>query len=387
MATDNEFRQTPSVRGGCCLAAVFLLLLLAAGLVVVWRFWPQPSGLDPQAEPRPVAARASLSDFEKANIAIYEEASPCLVQVTNLAKERSNWFSLDVQEVPKGVGSGFVWDQDGHIVTNYHVVEGADAARVTLADHSSYNASHILSFPDQDIAVLFVDAPRTKLHPIPVGTSHNLKVGQMSYALGDPFGLDQTMTVGIVSALGRKINSANGRPIEGVIQTSAPINPGNSGGPLLDSAGRLIGMNTAILSPSGAFAGIGFAIPVDEINRVVPELIQHGKVVRPHLGVQLAPDELARQLGVEHGALIIKVVPGSAAERAGLRGTARDASGHIQRGDVIVAIDGKPIENSEDLYSALQQRKVGDTVPLTIMRDDRLCYERLSVSAQSYQPG
>jgi S1-C subfamily serine protease len=369
----NHYEEPPvpqSEHGGC-LILLTLFVLAGSGALVVWWLWPERSGLNPQAQPRAVAMRGSLSDFEKGNIAIYEQASPCLVQVTNLAEHRSSLFSLNVQEVPKGVGSGFVWDQDGHIVTNYHVVDGAVAAQVTLSDHHTYSARNVWAFPEKDIAVVSIDAPTNKLHPILIGTSHDLKVGQITYALGDPFGLDQTMTMGIVSALGRTIESKDGRPLEGAIQTSAPINPGNSGGPLLDSAGRLIGMNTAILSPSGASAGIGFAIPVDEINRFVPQLIKHGKVVRPRLGVQLAGDELARNLGVEHGALIVKVVPGGAAARAGLRGTERDPSGYIQLGDVIVAVDGKAIETGEDFHTALEQHQVGDTVTLTIIRDEQ----------------
>jgi S1-C subfamily serine protease len=251
-------------------------------------------------------------------------------------------------------------------VTNYHVVQRADTAQVTLADHSTFQARRF--WGDQDIAVLLIEAPKSKLRPIRLGSSHDLKVGQITYALGDPFGFDQTMTTGIVSALGRTIESTNHRSIEGVIQTSAAINPGNSGGPLLDSAGRLIGMNTAIASPSGAFAGIGFAIPVDEINRIVPQLIKHGKVLRPRLGVQLAATEISRQLGIEHGALIVKVVPDSGAANAGLKGTTRDESGQIQLGEVIVAIDGKAVENAAEINSILQQHKVGDTVTLTITR-------------------
>jgi S1-C subfamily serine protease len=218
------------------------------------------------------------------------------------------------------------------------------------------------------MAVLWIDAPKKKLRPILMGTSHDLKVGQIAYAIGNPFGLDQTMTNGIVSALGREMESANGRPIHGVIQTSAAINPGNSGGPLLDSSGRLIGMTTAIISPSGAFAGIGFAIPVDEINEIVPQLIQHGKVVRPRLGVQVAEDQLARQVGVDQGTLVIKVMPDSPAARAGLQGTRRDESGQIVLGDVIVAVNGQPIAKGKDLASILERFKVGDTVTLTIVR-------------------
>jgi S1-C subfamily serine protease len=315
-----------------------------------------------------IATRGPRSAEEEANIQIYERVSPSVAQVTSLSQQQ-DLEGLNAQEVPKGVGSGFVWDDKGHIVTNYHVVAGADGARVTLTDHSTYDAQAIWGYPDQDMAVIWIKAPKSRLHPITVGTSHDLKVGQVVYAFGDPFGLDLTMTTGIVSALGREINSESGRKIHGVIQISAPINPGNSGGPLLDSAGRLIGMNMAILSPSGAFAGIGFALPVDEVNQYVPELIRNGKVVRPRLGVQIAEDQLAHQLGVDNGVLIIKVLPNSAAEAAHLRGTRRADSGQIQRGDVILAIDGKPMSNAKDLNAVLEQRHVGDTVTLSIVRD------------------
>ena len=348
-----------------------LLLLAAAVAFLVWRFWPRlHNGLDPNAQPRPVAARGDLTNEEKTNIAIYETAAPSVVHVTNLA-ESSGQFNLNVQRIPRGTGSGFVWDKDGHIVTNYHVVEGADAVRVTLADHSTYEARPVWAYPEKDIAVLTINAPKSKLHPILIGTSNDLKVGQVTYAIGNPFGLDQSMTNGIVSALGREVEAEGRREIQGAIQTSAPINPGNSGGPLLDSAGRLIGMTTAIVSPSGASAGIGFAIPVDEINEIVPQLIRSGKVVRPRLGVQIAEDQLARQVDVDTGALIIKVVPGGPAEKAGLRGTRRDDNGRVILGDVIVAVDGKPVRKSRDLYSILEGHKVGDTVTVTIVRNDK----------------
>lgn len=337
-----------------------LLLLAGALIFLAWRFWPEAPGLNPDAQPRIVTPRGDLKDEEKTNNAIYEQASPSVVYVTNLSEQR-NRFTLDLQQIPQGTGSGFVWDEDGHIVTNYHVIAGADAARVTLADHSSYEARKIWVYPDKDIAVLTIKAPKSKLRPILIGASHDLKVGQITYAIGNPFGLDQTMTVGIVSALGREVQSVNGHTIQGVIQTSAAINPGNSGGPLLDSAGRLIGMNTAIISPSGTFAGIGFAIPVDEINQIVPQLIRSGKVARPRLGVSLR--------GVEQGALIIYVVPESPAALAGLKGTRRDANGDIVLGDIIVAIDDKRIANLKDLHSALDHYKVGDTITVGILRD------------------
>ena len=241
-----------------------------------------------------------------------------------------------------------------------------------MSDNSTYQADQYYPDPDHDIAVLFVKIPREKLHPIELGSSHDLKVGQITYALGDPFGLEQTMTTGIVSALNRTIDAANGHTIAGVIQTSAAINPGNSGGPLLDSAGRLIGMNTAILSPSGSFAGIGFAIPVDEVNRIVPQLIRHGKVVRPRLGVVIVQDQVARKLGIDKGALILKVQPDSPAAKAGLRGTTRDPdSGDIKLGDIIVAMDGTAINNSADLNAVLERHQIGDTITLTIEREGK----------------
>jgi S1-C subfamily serine protease len=353
--------------------AIWIMFLVIAAVVLglVWRTSRSASsGLNPQAQARPVVARGDRSSEDQANIQIYERVSPSVAQVTSMSQE-AGFYGLNDQQVPKGVGSGFVWDTDGHIVTNYHVVEGADGAQVTLADHTTYEAKSIWADPDQDIAVLWIKAPQSKLHPLMIGTSHDLKVGQVVYALGDPFGLDLTMTTGIVSALGREIESANGRQIHGVIQTSAPINPGNSGGPLLDSAGRLIGMNTAIVSPSGAFAGIGFAIPVDEINQYAPELIRHGKVVRPRLGVQVAEDQLAHQMGVKKGVLILKVLPDSAAAAAQMQGTRRAEGGQIHLGDVILSIDGKPINTAKDLNAALQKYNVGDTVKLTILRNDQ----------------
>jgi S1-C subfamily serine protease len=255
-----------------------LLLLLGLGLVLAWRFWPRApwTGLDPNAVPRAVTPRGDLAEDEKTTIAIFRQASPSVVHITTLAL-RQDAFSLDLFQIPRGTGSGFVWDQDGHVVTNYHVIQGADAARVTLADQSSWTARLVGAYPDKDLAVLMIDAPKNRLRPIPVGTSHDLQVGQKVFAIGNPFGLDQSLTTGVISALGREIESVTRQTIKDMIQTDAAINPGNSGGPLLDSAGRLIGVNTAIFSPSGAYAGIGFAIPVDEVNRVVPKLIRHGK--------------------------------------------------------------------------------------------------------------
>jgi len=228
-----------------------------------------------EATPRAVTPRGPLLAEEQSQIEVFRKTSPSVVHITTLETQR-DFFSLNVQQVPRGTGTGFVWDERGHIVTNFHVIQNGNGARVTLADQSAYNAELVGAFPDRDLAVLRIQAPREKLPPIPVGTSRDLLVGQRVYAIGNPFGLDQTLTTGIVSALNREIESVNQRTIRGVIQTDAAINPGNSGGPLLDSAGRLIGVNTAIYSPSGASAGIGFAIPVDEVNRIVPRLIRDG---------------------------------------------------------------------------------------------------------------
>jgi S1-C subfamily serine protease len=345
-----------------------LLLLLGLALLVgglVYWFWPHAAA--GPAQPRTVDPAGKLSEAEQATIALFKSASPAVVHVSNVTEQRSS-LSLTPQQVERGLGSGFVWDEDGRIVTNYHVVEGASLARVTFQDGSSYETREIWTYPDKDIAVLHVSAPKEKLVKIPIGTSHDLQVGQFAYAIGNPYGLDQTLTTGVISALGREITSASNRPIRGVIQTSAPINPGNSGGPLLDSSGRLIGMNTAILSPSGTFAGIGFAIPVDEINRVVPQLINNHKVVRPRLGVQIAEDQQAHQLGVAEGALLVRVFPNSPAAAAGLRGMQRE-EGRLVLGDVIVAIDGKPIKSGKDLFAVLEQYKAGDTVTVSYLRD------------------
>ena len=246
------------------------------------------------------------------------------------------------------------------------MIAEAQGARVTLADQSTWPAQLVGVEPDKDIAVLKIDAPKHLLPPIPLGTSSDLQVGQKVFAIGNPFGFDQTLTTGVISGLGREIESATRRPIQGVIQTDAAINPGNSGGPLLDSAGRLIGINTAIYSPSGAYAGVGFAVPVDVVNRIVPQIVRGEKLKKPGLGIQLA--EIRRQpLGLE-GVLILDVTPGSAADKAGLRPTVQDSFGRLILGDLIVAADGKPIRNANDLFRVLDSHEVGDKLTLTIVR-------------------
>jgi S1-C subfamily serine protease len=350
---------------------LLLILLVALSAFLLRRFLPRggSSGLDPDAAPRAVTPRGDLAQDEKATVAIFREASPSVVHITTL-NVRQDEFSLDQMQVPRGTGSGFVWDKEGHVVTNYHVIQGGDAARVTLNDQSNWRARLVGAYPDKDLAVLVIDAPPERLHPILVGTSHDLQVGQKAFAIGNPFGLDHTLTTGVISALGREIESVNRRPIKEVIQTDAAINPGNSGGPLLDSAGRLIGVNAAIYSPSGTYAGIGFAIPVDEVNRVVPQLIRHGKVVRPRLGVHLAPDQLNSRLDLP-GVLVLRVEPNSPAAQTGLRSTRYDEDNRVQLGDVITAFDGRPVRSANDVFDMLEQHQAGDTVQVTILRDGK----------------
>jgi len=322
----------------------------------------------------PGAARAgepnnNLNAAEMATIKLFEEAAPsvCFITTTNV---RLDYFTRDVTEIQRGTGSAFVWDNKGHIVTNYHVIQGADKAQVTLSDRSVWPAKLVGVAPEKDLAVLKIDISASKLRPIPVGISENLRVGQSVYAIGNPFGLDQTLTTGIVSALGREIQSVAGIPIRDVIQTDAAINPGNSGGPLLDSSGRLIGVNTAIYSPSGTSAGIGFSIPADVVRWVVPELIQYGKVKRPSLGVELARQQIVQRLGLK-GALVLDVIKNSAADRAGILPTYRDRSGTIQLGDIIVGINKATITSNNDLYLELEKYNPGEIVRVRLLRDER----------------
>ena len=348
------------------LLLVVVIVALALWYLEPWRDRPQP-GPFPDAIPRAVTARGNLSEDEQNNIAVFKAASPSVVHITTTALQR-DFFSRDILQVPRGTGSGFLWDEHGHVVTNYHVIEGASSARVTLADQSTWKAALVGAFPDRDLAVLRIDAPKDKIRPILLGGSRDLQVGQKVYAIGNPFGLDQSLTTGVVSALEREIEGATGRTIRGVIQTDAAINPGNSGGPLLDSAGRLIGVNTAIYSPSGAFAGIGFAIPVDEVNRIVPRLIREGKFVRPTIGIQAAPPQLQEALKLPEGVAVVGVLPDSPAQKVKLQPFRSGAEGNVILGDIIVALDGKPVKRLDDLLELLERQQPGDTVTLTIVR-------------------
>lgn len=320
------------------------------------------------AEPRAITARGDLAADEKNTIDIFRNTENSVVYITSIAVRR-NLFSLNAFEIPQGVGSGFVWDRYGRIVTNYHVISDASRIEVTMADHSRWKGVLIGVAPDKDLAVLQIDAPSHLLKPIPVGEAENLLVGQKVYAIGNPFGLDHTMTSGIISALGREIQAITGRVIKGMIQTDAAINPGNSGGPLLDSAGRLIGVNTAIHSPSGAYAGVGFAVPVEEVNRVVPQLIKNGRLIKAGIGASLADDRLVKRLGLT-GILILSVEAGGPADKAGLRPTTQ-YRGQIVLGDIITALNGNPVNSYNDLRDELDQYRVGESITLTVQRDGR----------------
>jgi S1-C subfamily serine protease len=366
---NREYPYRPARSRSQVWLTVFLLVLV---LLLLWkelRTW-LPDLYYKGAEPRAVTARGDLAEDEKGTIALFKSVSPSVVFITTVAM-REDFFSFRALEVPQGAGSGFVWNENGYIVTNYHVIADATGARVTLADRSTWPAQLVGVEKDKDIAVLKIDAPKHLLPPIPIGTSSDLQVGQKVFAIGNPFGLDQTLTTGVISALGREIESATRRPIQGVIQTDAAINPGNSGGPLLDSAGRLIGMNTAIVSPSGAYAGVGFAVPVDVINRVVPQIVRGEKLKKPGLGVQFDEEGyLTQQFGVE-GVMITGVTPGSAADKAGLQPARVDRFRRIILGDVIVAAGGKPVRNPNDLFRVFDSHEVGDTLTLTILRGGR----------------
>ena len=370
-----------------------VVLLFAVGLVIGgyysfrhWFGWGK-TGVDPSAEMRQVTVRGELPGAEKDRVEMLARVIPSVVYITTFDVHR-DIYSSDLSAVPAGTGSGIVWDKQGHIVTNFHVIQNADAAQVRINDghhESKYYARIVGRQPDKDIAVLYIDAKEDELHPIDVGTSHDLKVGQDVMAIGNPYGLGQTVTKGIVSAYGREIESVAHTPIKNVIQTDAAVNPGNSGGPLIDSAGRLVGVNTAIYSESGSSAGIGFAIPVDEVNKVVTQLIREGgQQTRPRMGVQLARDEVARQHGVKHGALILGVLPDSPAAKAGLQPTRFDRKGSFrQLGDVIVAIDDQPIKEATDIFSVLSDRKAGDSVTVTFQRDGEQQQVQVKLQAAS----
>ncbi|WP_456383814.1 S1C family serine protease [Hydrogenimonas sp.] len=354
---------------------LFATVAAAALLMTLWQALPFLEILlvTQNAEPRPVTPRGDLAADERATIELFERTKNSVVYIAT-AKAVVDPWTRSIYNIPRGTGSGFVWDERGHVVTNYHVIEGASEARVRLSDGRDYHAVLVGASRRHDLAVLRINVPFKPPAPLMIGSSHDLKVGQKTFAIGNPFGLDWTLTTGIVSALGRTMAESRDVVIRDLIQTDAAINPGNSGGPLLDSAGRLIGVNTAIFSPSGAYAGIGFAIPVDTVNRIVPQLIAYGKYLEPSLGVEVDArvNRLARaRLGFD-GVMILRVLPGSSAQKAGLRGIVLYPDGSFDPGDIIVAIDGEPVRTVREMEEILDRHAVGDVVKVEVARGGRL---------------
>ena len=379
-------RTTPPRGNGVSGWVLLAMLCVVAALLYRFRVPIQRDLLDGDAESRVVAARGDLSDAERSQINVFKTASPSVVHITNNVLTRNRQFELT--EVMSGNGTGFIWDDRGYVVTNFHVVkdmaEGNGSATVVLNDFTSFRATLVGVAPAKDLAVLKITVPAGQLVPLPVGTSEDLQVGQSVFAIGSPFGLEQTFTTGVVSALRRSIESVAGVEMENVIQTDAAINPGNSGGPLLDSAGRLIGVNTAIAGRSGNWAGVGFAIPVDTVNEYVPELIRTGRVERAGLGVSLLPEPDLRRARAavpnfpdESGAMIESVLPNSAANKAGLRGIEIQGR-EVRPGDLVVAVDDTPIESADELMRRLEKEKAGVEVTLEIIRNG----ERQTVPVQ-----
>ena len=353
---------------------------LVLGVVLAWLvlpFFQRIPGHTPIAEPLKVTPAAAFTSQEERTISVFQTASPSVVYITTTDKVLDFW-TRNVSERPSGAGTGFVWDKQGHIVTNYHVVEGYKTAKIRLSDQRIFEAEVVGASPRHDLAVLKMRNPKEVPPAVQIGSSSDIKVGQTVLAIGNPFGLDHTLTTGVVSALGRSIDGeGSGNTMEDLIQTDAAINPGNSGGPLLDSSGRVIGVNVAIYSPSGASAGIGFAIPVDTVNRVVPQLVQNGRYVRPVLGITMNDDvneRVIERLGVK-GVLVLEVDPKSPAHKAGLRGTIVQANDELILGDIIQAIDGKPVTNTGELSAAMDKYTLNDTVKLQFLREGSTAQE------------
>jgi S1-C subfamily serine protease len=357
------------------LAIAVLSALFAAGAIAVVdrvanRFQPSGSAFS-EAAPAGLTDPATATD-EQNNIEIYRALSPGVVNVHSTSYARDFFGFVEPQE---GSGSGSVIDQEGNILTNYHVIEGATKLAVSFGGQKNYAAQLVGGDPDTDLAVIkLLERPKEPLTVISLGDSDKLEVGQKVLAIGNPFGLDRTLTTGVISGLQRPIRARNGRPIEGAIQTDASINPGNSGGPLLDSHGRMIGINSQILSPSGASAGVGFAVPVNIAKRIVPQLVRSGEVRRPKLGIGTRDVQALKSqldLPVADGVIILQVAPGEAAANAGLRGVAQTENGDFEIGDIILGMDSEKIANTDDLYRLLDKHQVGDTVQLQIFRNGR----------------
>jgi putative serine protease PepD len=332
----------------------------------------QPAGIAFTEEAPAGITNPAVAPDEQNNIEVYRKLSPGVVNVHSTSYARDFFGYVEPRQ---GSGSGSVIDQSGHILTNHHVIEGATKVAVNFGGQKNYAATVVGRDPDTDLAVIrLLELPKEGLTVIPLGDSDRLEVGQKVLAIGNPFGLDRTLTTGVISGLQRPIRARNDRPIEGAIQTDASINPGNSGGPLLDSHGRMIGINSQILSPSGASAGVGFAVPVNIAKRIVPQLIRSGEVRRPKLGITTR--EVARlrgriELPVSDGLLVWEVAPGGAAANAGLRGLTQTENGDVEIGDIIVGMDGEKLDNSDDLYRLLDKHQIGDVAQVQILRNGR----------------
>jgi len=319
------------------------------------------------------ADQQMLLENEKNTISIFKRSVDSVVNVSNIKiARRGGFFGFDLMEIPAGQGTGFVWDKEGHIVTNYHVIANGDSFLISFHnDKNQYKAKVVGGEPRKDIAVLKLEEMPKNLTPINVGESKILEVGQKALAIGNPFGLDHTITEGIISALDRKIQGFGGVSITGMIQTDCSINPGNSGGPLLNSSGQLIGMNTMIFSNSGSSSGVGFSVPVSTVKQIVPQLIKHGKVVRPGLGIGILEDQIKAHFGIDEGLVIKYIDPKGGANQAGLRGMGRDSRGRYFIGDIILEVDGKKVNNYDDIYLMLENYKVGDVVTIKYIRDGK----------------
>jgi 2-alkenal reductase len=358
----GEDRPLMSLRNKVCFG-LLVMVTLATGLAL-WKYLIEQNQFA-NSQPRIVEPRGELADFEKATIEIFNRTSPSVVYIFT-ENAVSGFFGTS--EIRQGAGSGFLWDRFGHVVTNFHVVQGAERIQVRLNTGEALEATYVGGSQDHDLAVIRLRSVPAHIQPIPVGTSGDLQVGQAVFAIGNPFGLSRTLTTGVISALDRRLPTAVGREVVGVIQTDAAINPGNSGGPLIDSGGRLIGVNTAIISGSGNSAGIGFAVPADVVNVVVPQLIAKGKVPRPGIGIVVLNEEAAASLGVM-GVVIDRVMPGSSAESAGLKGI--DYRNRLL-GDVILAVDGQEVNNIAEFVRALLRYGIGQSARLSVQRGDQV---------------
>jgi len=334
-----------------------------------------------QTGPQIAKQASALLEAERNTISVFKNSVDSVVNVSNLQIARRGFFDMDPTEVPAGAGSGFVWDDQGHIVTNYHVIQGGDRFVINYHnDSKQYEATVVGAEPRKDIAVLKVQNPPSGKRSLPIGSSNLLQVGQKALAIGNPFGLDHTLTDGIISALERKIQGIGGVKIHGMIQTDCSINPGNSGGPLLDSSGKLVGMNTMIYSASGSSAGVGFAVPVDTIKRIVPDLIRFGKVNRPGLGIALLEDVYKGYFDVKKGLVIKYVDPKSPAGKLGLKGMTRDPRGRYYLGDILLKLDGKEVNTYDDIYNLLENYKIGQEVTITYLREKKNIQTKITLT-------